>query len=659
MAMTSALIEALEHGVQAALKNPGIEEKLVGQATEKWGPNAANYIKQGIEKGKIARQAGTEEAFTKGISDSDAAKMQAPKSAEESAQVFDAPENKQGVMIGEPKDTSPPIQSQQTAEGIKPDPSTVEPAPETALVPIERDVTPPATLTADTTEKAVPEALKAEESAPPSTDIKVPTAEEVTKPGMSRNTKIAAGAIPAAILAGGMLGGTTPPSNPTVDSAASMPEKTPPVTDLGETAITAKRPVAKTAAASSGLSPGAQAGIAAGAMSEAEPTVAAAPKPSDILNFESRDNGPNELAQLLKAQQDAVREAKMQQGADMLGAGIAGAHGIKVTPHDSYAQDIAASGLPIEQFKLRQANEENDPNSGISTGMRSYLKDKLGVNVSDNATATQMKQIVPYVFKDMEAKQAQAAKHEDMAMRTKELEMRHKELSASKAQAAADRKQRQQEQDDIKKTRDQDKASENFSKAFSSFRGNTAVQQAAASLKNSEAAMAIINSKPDYNKIDQPMYNTLTAEIAKIATGGAATEGSSHDMRAQTLQSKAAAFWQNVSGNPTGAQLGKFIEENKDYLDHLNEINNRWVNNYKADIYRGFRKHMHPTDQQEFEEAHPEVMEAFNSQGKTKPMISGQDPTDKAAIALILRKNPGMSIGDAIKNLQEWKASQH
>ena len=132
---------------------------------------------------------------------------------------------------------------------------------------------------------------------------------------------------------------------------------------------------------------------------------------------------------------------------------------------------------------------------------------------------------------------------------------------------------------------------------MNTFRGNKAVQNANEALRNSDAAMAIINSAgTDYNKLDQQQYNTLTNKIGKIATGGAATEGSTSDLRAQTLMSRASSFWQSVSGKPTGAQLGDFIKQNKEYLESLNTINHKYVDDYRQGIENGYKRRLNPDD---------------------------------------------------------------
>jgi hypothetical protein len=132
------------------------------------------------------------------------------------------------------------------------------------------------------------------------------------------------------------------------------------------------------------------------------------------------------------------------------------------------------------------------------------------------------------------------------------------------------------------------------------FRGNKAVQNANEALRNSDSAMEIINSVKDYNNLNQTQYNLLTAEVAKIATGGAATEGSIHDARANTLQSKAASFWQTVSGKPTAAQLGEFVQQNKDYLEHLNDVNHKYIDEFQMNNAKAYKGRVSDDQYQEY-----------------------------------------------------------
>lgn len=284
-----------------------------------------------------------------------------------------------------------------------------------------------------------------------------------------------------------------------------------------------------------------------------------------------------------------------------------------------------------DQISVQKQAAEQDPDSPQSKQFRATFKanfptiaaaygDKFDLLTADDSAN---------VFKVAETK----------AKLDENLET-HRLNSQLQQEKFRDRQSAVAEKAGLKATADQQKAYVKFGNDSESARGNDAVKQAMVGLKNSDAAMAIINSVgTDYNKLDQQQYNTLTSEIGKIATGGVGTEASAHDQRAQTLVSKAAAFWQGVSGRPTGAQLGEFIKQNKEYLDSLNEINHRYVDSYQAGKYLAARGQFNDDQRAEYEERHPGVMKNIRTKNYTQPdpneptQPTPSQPNDHAARA--------------------------
>src|ERR1035437_5514374 len=245
---------------------------------------------------------------------------------------------------------------------------------------------------------------------------------------------------------------------------------------------------------------------------------------SSPLNFEARGNGENELSKLLTQQRQDVLGQQLMQGANIMGAGLA-----KVTPNnDVYEQGIKLAGLPIEQYKERQANEANDPNSGISQGMRDYMKTKLGVNVSDNATAAQMGQVVPMVFKDIEAKQLQASHAADLknrldvqqSMKEAQIESARQNKQAAMANAAAIREQSRQD----KLTHNSDQAVKDTTTMLETARGSKDIQNAKEAIRNVDNAKSLMAEYPDLNKMPQAQAALTVKEISKIAQGVVSSE---------------------------------------------------------------------------------------------------------------------------------------
>jgi hypothetical protein len=152
------------------------------------------------------------------------------------------------------------------------------------------------------------------------------------------------------------------------------------------------------------------------------------------------------------------------------------------------------------------------------------------------------------------------------------------------------------------------------------FKGNKALQNAYEGLRNSDAAMKIINSVKDPNDLNDTQYNLLTAEVAKIATGGAATEGATHDARASTGLSNAASFWQKVSGKPTPAQLGEFVLQNKEYLKSLNDVNHKYIDEYQMNNFDSYKNKVSKEQKDEY-------LSKFGPQARAKQALAEKPQT--------------------------------
>lgn len=295
------------------------------------------------------------------------------------------------------------------------------------------------------------------------------------------------------------------------------------------------------------------------------------------------------------------------------------------------AQSVAdEQAMQVAQEAQKKREAEADPNSPESKMAQNLAKQMMPNSGTqfDGLPASRILQLLPSLKGIYEVR----VKHEDREAATEtrgELAKYHADMVAATK--------------DDKKSKDDAKAITDFYDKESSFRGNKSVQNAAEALRNSDQAMEIIKANPDYNNINSTQYNMLTAEIAKIASGGAATEAAAHDVRAQTLQSKAAAFWQTVSGKPTGAQLGAFIQQNKDYLEGLNQVNHRYVDEFKANHFRAYKDRIPDTTQQEYLENNPGVAAIVNRKGPAQQApVDGQP---QGAAQPVARKTADGRIG--------------
>lgn len=232
----------------------------------------------------------------------------------------------------------------------------------------------------------------------------------------------------------------------------------------------------------------------------------------------------------------------------------------------------------IQDISTKKALEGGDKNSARSKVVQKVISQNWG------------KQFTPEEIAQFTADDA------DNIYKPMELRAKLDQAKAAQEMAHEDRMSKNKEKSDIK----QQQAYTEMRKAAETFRGNKAVQNANEAIRNSDSAMEIINSVKNYDQLTPTQYNLLTAEVAKIATGGAATEGSIHDARASTLMSKAANFWQSVSGKPTGAQLGEFVQQNKDYLQHLNSVNHKFIDDFRGNNAKAYRGRVTPDQYNEY-----------------------------------------------------------
>ena len=231
----------------------------------------------------------------------------------------------------------------------------------------------------------------------------------------------------------------------------------------------------------------------------------------------------------------------------------------------------------IKQMSAQQQAQLNDPNSSSSQ----FIKSLLASQYSQQTDAQGNKVDITKSPGWDNLSGSDALDFQKMIASQEHLQSLRDQLQF--------RNQLNQQKVDTHSSDKEQAATQKLSAALNTFRGDIAAQQANVGLVNSDKAMALINSSPNLNDLTPQQDSLLRQEVAKIATGGAATEASTKDLQANTLQARAANFWQNVSGNPTGAQLGDFIQKNKDYLQHLNDVNHNYVDTKRQNILNDYK----------------------------------------------------------------------
>ena len=295
----------------------------------------------------------------------------------------------------------------------------------------------------------------------------------------------------------------------------------------------------------------------------------------------------NALAKALAAQGQAMKDAQFQRGIEQLGGGIA-----KIAPNYSNSDIMRQSAnTPIQNYLLQNQEAANDPNSGISKGLRAYMS-KLGMDVSDGATANQLKQVMPFIFKDVEAKQAQQARKEDLAEklaeRQQEAQYRNENLKLQKEALAQNKEQTRQD----KLSHQSDQATKDAVQMLETARGSKDIQNAKEAIRNVDNAQSLLSEYPDLNKMPQAQASLLVQEISKIAKGGVSGDAEYREIMPSTVASHVMNGLSKLGNKPTGSELGAFLKEYQPYLDTIKTNSANLVNARNSRILDANRKRL-------------------------------------------------------------------
>lgn len=380
----------------------------------------------------------------------------------------------------------------------------------------------------------------------------------------------------------------------------------------------------------------------------------------NFLNFEKRGADQNELNKLLQQQQDEIRNQKIQEASVRIGGAFA-----HVTPDtEMYKEGIKLAGLPVEQYKLKQANEANDPNSGLSQGMRDYMQ-KLGYPVSPNSSAAHIQSVLPFIFKDVEAKQQQAAHAADLknrldvAQKMKETQLEQSKILNSqrkqdKQEALADKKQEKLSKEDTDRL---DKLNKNITAETASSR--SAFGQAARNHQSVENAKALLDGSLDPNELDTRQVYELTKTLDRVLSqAGGSVAGTEH-LTPDTARSRLSKLIEFVTNKRQGAQAGSFIKTFSDTLDREQDLAKKQMFRTQKSLLGNTRdlQKRHPQEFSDILTQHGLPSDIFEQKIEEEPKRNNlsNDPRDTTALKRIMQNNPGMSIQDAAKALSDYK----
>lgn len=144
-------------------------------------------------------------------------------------------------------------------------------------------------------------------------------------------------------------------------------------------------------------------------------------------------------------------------------------------------------------------------------------------------------------------------------------------------------------------------------------RGNTAAQVAGTNILKVKNALKIISHAPngDLNQLDPQEVALLNEEMAAVAKGGVAGEGTRDTIAAKTIYSDWAKISQNFTADPSPANLGAFVARNKKYLDDLFENSYGTLQNYGQDVYRGHQGLLNHAQKEQFKTDFDEHMKGY------------------------------------------------
>lgn len=322
---------------------------------------------------------------------------------------------------------------------------------------------------------------------------------------------------------------------------------------------------------------------------------ASGPELASMLNFGSPQQNQSGLEAALAERRRELGQAQMLRGSELLSAGLR-----RGTPINSGSEELyKQANLPIEEYMMRQKDEATNPKSGLSQGLRDYVK-KLGVNVSDGATAAQIQSVLPMVYKDIEAKQSAQSKKEQLEERLSErkdeaqyrnklLGLKQQELSANKTQASQDKLAKQNDANAFK-----------VGAQLESVRGDKALQNAKESIRRVASANQILAHYPNLNDVPPQVASAITTDLGTIIQGGQLGEAGYQELATPTLYSRLAKGAQQVLNKPTGANLGAFLQQNQQLLNELKGTAEEQVNDKYRRVLNTQGKILSPKDRENY-----------------------------------------------------------
>jgi len=347
----------------------------------------------------------------------------------------------------------------------------------------------------------------------------------------------------------------------------------------------------------------------------------------------------SDLAEAQRQRDQNLALNNAQQGFALMGAGMA-----KASPAQELAllqQQRTESGLPVQKYNEIVANQQNDASSPMSQVIRDYLN-KKGMKVPDNASASDLFKIAPFLQKDSALQtamqkvilQQNVKQSEGEKNRTASME-RTKSQNAARIQAA----KAGQEFKMAKESRDAEVKMEND---ITNARSKPAIQQAYRNSLAIKNALKMFQEFPDPDKWTPQQVKLYNIEMAKVASNNAPTEGMIKDLSNPTAASGMAGYMQKIANVPVGAQQGEFIKLNQKYLNGLADVSNQVIKDNMGNVVKAGQDKLTPEQYK-------------NAIYRHSDMLGLYTPAQERGINAVMQAK-GLSRQDAIKSLIQQKA---
>lgn len=324
----------------------------------------------------------------------------------------------------------------------------------------------------------------------------------------------------------------------------------------------------------------------------------------DTLNFGQANQDT------AKALQDTRDRSNMAQLINGLGAaGETFGSALARAPSNASAQKAfseqgkQAEAIP-EDFQRQQAlTEETDPNSRTSLALRGVL-DKLGVKYTGEPSAAQLKVNLPYIFKDVEAQQAQSARAEDLKYKYDALSQMKQATNQAHLDKQAALNQQRSEATKNKMEKDDEAESGKILKEMNSMSASSrsALGMAATSKQKAQRLMSMLDD-PSLTPQD---YSAAATDMNAIIAGTATMGGAAHQ-EYNNLQSELTRAANYLSSGASPVEQPAIKQHMKDIAGKMVDLSNKVIEHNTRIVATG-----HPSYLKRHPEAFQKMADVIN-----------------------------------------------